>query len=207
MKKPVILLVSLAAAIAVASCVPYQESPGTIMPAPPPQPPEPVLVRNGPMFAYDTGSGILTDLNVPNTIQHEIILGHVGVRVRTPLGWTASDAGYAAWFQRADDSTRFVVYPVADHASEFRTVWYDRDVSDPAVRVSPIQSFESVRHPLLYTYERTDDGRHGIVYAMLSDPSKPGSGILVHGVWSADQDRALRPIVVAAANGVVLAAR
>mgnify|MGYP001600318388 CR=1 FL=1 len=203
MKKSMVRLMAFAAVAVVSSCATVQGPPSTV-PAPLP---EPVLVQSGPVFAYDTGSGVLTAIGGPDTVLHEVLLDHVAVRVRTPPGWVSSYAGYGAWFQQDYGSARFVVYPVDDHAVAFRDVWRDRDLHDPAVRVGPVQSFDSERHPMLYTYERIDDGRRGIVYAMLSDPSRPGSGILVHGIWPPDQDRGLRPIIVAAANGAILASR
>lgn len=203
MKRFVTRCALLALTAVTASCAPaLRESPGPAVPEPPPLP-EPVLVRSGLVFAYDTGSGILSAISGPDAVLHEVALGRVTVRARTPPGWSSSYAGDdAAWFQRANESGRIVVHLTRDHAAEFRDVWLDRDLHDPAVRVSPVQSFDSERHPLLYTYERSDDGRRGIVYALLSGPADPASGILVHGVWPSEQDRAMRPILVALANGV-----
>lgn len=144
MKKFLVRVAALAAVSVAASCGPlFGETPGTIMPAPPPQPPEPVLVRSGPVFAYDTGNGVLAAITGPDAVQHEVLLDHVAVRVRTPPGWVSSQAGYAVWFQSENESSRFVVYPVANHGAEFHELWYDRDLHDPAVRVSPLQSCDS----------------------------------------------------------------
>ncbi len=206
MQKSAARLLLLVSVFVSACAAAGREAPEPAMPEPPPRP-EPVLVRHGDVFAYDTGNGVLASIGGPDSVPLEVALDRVTVRVRTPPGWRGSYAGEAAWFERESGSTRFVVYPVRDHVAEFRDLWYARDTRDSAVRVGPVQSFDSPRHPLLYTYERTDDGRRGIVYALLSVPGDPASGILVHGSWPAEQDRELRPIAVAAANGASIAPR
>jgi hypothetical protein len=166
---------------------------------------EPALVVRGPLLAYAVDGTSLDDIHGIETIAHEMAVGGTAVRLRTPPGWTASYAG-AVWMQSAEDlQARFVVYLENDHAAAFHAVWYDRDVRDPAVTVSEIHSLDSSRRPLLYTYCRSDDGRCGVVYALLTDDrGRTGSGILVHGSWPAEYDRRLRPVAVAAANGVTL---
>lgn len=165
---------------------------------------EPLLVVRGPVFAYTVVGTPLDDLSGPGMIGHETAVGDVVVRLRTPPGWEASYAG-AVWMQSGENNrVRFVVHLAEDHETSLRTSWYQSDVNDPAASVSVISALDSGRRPLLYTYCRSDDGRCGVVYALLAESGRAASGIIVHGIWPAEYDRRLRPIVVAAANGVTL---
>jgi hypothetical protein len=176
------------------------------VPAPPVWP-EPTLVVRGPVLAYAVNGEAVDGFTGPDTVAQELAIGKVVIRLRTPKGWTAHDAG-AVWLENAEFSaSRFVVYHAANYEEAFRSDWRDRDVHDATVTVSPIHTLDSPRKPYLYTYRRSDDGRCGIVYALLTDPNRADSGIIVHGVWLAEYDRRLRPIVVAAANGVTVSGR
>lgn len=184
---------------------PSADGPRPSCPLPPPAPPEPVLSRRGPVFVYDVGGIPLAGFPGALGVDHEVVLDGVTVRVRTPPGWTPSYAGSAAWLQSdAESRARVVVHLAKNHEEDFRRDWLKRDEQDAAVRVSAVSTFESPRHPLLYTYARSDDGRSGIVYALLTDPTRRDSGVIVHGVWPAELDRSLRPIAVAIANGVTI---
>lgn len=182
---------------------PAADVPRPSCPLPPPLPPEPVLARRGPVFVYEVGGMPIEGFPGPQGISHDIRLDSAFVRLRTPVGWTPSYAGDAAWLQSdAESRARIVVHVTKNLEEDFRRDWLSRDENDAAVRTSPVSTFDSPRHPLLYTYVRTDDGRSGIVYALLADPARPDSGIIVHGVWPSERDRETRPVAVAVANGV-----
>ncbi len=184
---------------------PTVDGPRPSCPLPPPAPPEPVLSRSGPVFVYDVGGAPLAGFPGALGVDHEVGLDGVTVRLRTPPGWTPSYAGSAAWLQSdAESRARIVVHLAKNHEEDFRRDWLSRDEQDAAVRTSPVSTLDSPRRPLLYTYARTDDGRSGIVYALRTDPTRPDSGVIVHGVWPAELDRALRPVAVAVANGVTV---
>ena len=182
----------------------FAGSPPPELPEPPAENPEPLLVVHGQLFAYEVGGLVLADLGGPGMIGHELEVDGVLVRLRTPPGWTAQYAG-AVWMQFDEESrARFVIHLAEDHEKDFHEYWYGRDEEDPAATVSEVNSIDSGRRPFLYTYCRSDDGRCGVVYALLTESGRPDTGIIVHGVWPAEYDRRLRPIAVAAANGVSL---
>lgn len=176
-------------------------------PSVPAPPPPPILISTGDVFAYESEGRPLLDFAEPDLVHHEMAIGKTIVRLRSPRGWTTSDAG-AVWMENQEFiSSRIVVHVESDHAAVFRRDWLDRDAANPQTNINELRTLDSPRKPLLYAYCSRDDGRCGIVYALLTDPLRADSGIIVHGVWPAANDARLKPLVTAIANHVTLSRR
>lgn len=201
-----LLLPALLALAAVNACGLFSNDAEPRVPPASPAPPlpEPALVVRGQVFAYAVNGVPLEGFSEPDLSVQTLLVGNTEVHVRCPRRWTLSDAG-AVWMENQDyAASRIVIHLEKYYRSAFREYWYDRDAGNPMMAMSPLQTFDSPRGPLLYAYCNREDGRCGIVYALLTDQSRADSGIIVHGIWPKGNDRALKPLVPAIANNVRL---
>jgi hypothetical protein len=161
----------------------------------------PVLKRMGPVFIYETSGP-----RPAATMRHRVRLDNgITLSLYTPASWNGHRVGNAAWFDFGDTGARLVIYPPerSTHENRIRE-FYALDRGMRNLQVSELRFFASERRPFLYTIERTQQNRNGLVYALLTEAENPDSGIIMTSFWPASLHDLLRPMVLDIANSVTL---